>query len=121
MKKQNQLVLEKIIRLPKEYSANHNIFSIYDLLRNTGYFDVYHAIDSKKISRLLNDEYVQDWIGYSENKRVDSGWFFIQKDVQRYVVGYLDFGLREREINYSDGKIACGIFIKNEIEEIRNS
>ena len=112
-------ILSRLITLPSNFQSVGNM-SIYDLLKETGYFDIHEKISVESIRNTLakSPEYVEDWIIYSEDKRSAFGWYFKQQDNKRYVVGLLS-GDRKVGNEYGNRLEACAIFIKNEIESIR--
>jgi len=85
---------------------------------------MYNNINENTVKEALEQhpQYVDQWLGWSEDKRAGSGWYFIQDNNQKYVVGFLDpdKGTTEK-MEYSDKKSACASFIKQEIESIRKS
>ena len=118
------ILINKILNLPARFKNSKNNNSIYSLLQGTGYFEAYDSINENSIREVLvkQSEYVYQWLRWSEDKRSSSGWYFIQNGNQKYVVGYLDSdkGITEK-MDYSDIKIACAAYIKQEIESIRKS
>jgi hypothetical protein len=96
--------------------------SIYSLLKGTGYFELHHQVNEAIIldSLLANPECIQQWLAWSSDKRVDSGWYFKQRDDGKFEVGHQgqgDSGVAE----YTDIAKACAAFIKQEIEMIRKA
>ena len=112
--------LNGLINLPRKFNSVINK-SIYDLLKETGYFEIHDKISVESIHNRLaqSPEYVEDWILYSEDKRSSSVWHFKQEDSQRYVVGFLDGKGNNSHSKYHDRLEACAIFIKHEIDNIR--
>jgi hypothetical protein len=112
--------LDGLINLPREFNSVGNK-SIYDLLKETGYFEIHDKISVESIRNKLaqSPKCIEDWIRYSEDKRSRSGWYFKQEDKQRYVVGFLNGKGNNAHNEYSDRLEACAIFIKQEIDKIR--
>ena len=112
--------LNGLINLPRKFNSVINK-SIYDLLKETGYFEIHDKISVESIRNRLaqSPEYVEDWILYSKDKRNSSGWYFKQEDSQRYVVGFLNGKGNNSHKEYADRLEACAIFIKHEIDNIR--
>lgn len=112
--------LNGLINLPRKFNSVGNK-SIYDLLKETGYFEIHDKISVESIRNRLaqSPEYVKDWILYSEDKRSSSGWYFKQEDSQRYVVGFLNGKGNNSHNEYADRFEACANFIKHEIDNIR--
>jgi hypothetical protein len=114
------LIISKIIEIPSDFYKLKNI-SFYELLKNSGYFECPDKIDEQNIKHSLlnsNIEIFNKWKIWSENKRTNSGWHFIEKS-NKYLVGYLSNGEKTKELEYSDRVSAYAFFIKYEIEEVR--
>lgn len=109
-----------LITLPRKF---HNLgnMSIYDLLKETGYFEIHYQISVESIrdALALSPEYIEDWIVYSEDNRSD-GWYFKQQSDQRYVVGFIDGEGNYTHTEYNDRLEACAIYIKQEVNHIMN-
>ena|ERR1017187_2041103 len=92
------------------------------LMAESGYREHRSAIDVEKIREHVaaHPMLIGDWICYSENKRVSSGWYFSANSVSGpYVVGYFPTSDSSKtEKKYSDGIEACAIYIKHELESI---
>ncbi|MEM8938575.1 MAG: hypothetical protein AAGC64_04410 [Bacteroidota bacterium] len=117
-------IIDKILNLPEKLYSPDNDQSMYSLLQNAGYFESHSDIDENSIKEALEQQpqHVDQWLQCSEDKRVDSGWFFTQNNDRKYLVGFLDAnkGITEK-MEYSDRKSACAVFIKRELESIRIS
>lgn len=114
-------VIKKIIFLPIEFGKTDNNQSIYTLLQNTGYFDVYNKITENVIlQELINHlDCIEYWLAWSEDKRSANGWYFLKKDKNTYVVGNIgSSGQINKEFDFDDVAKACSVFIKKEIESI---
>jgi ribosomal protein L36 len=95
--------------------------SIFELLEETGYFQVHSKISEEVIEKQLKKypEYVNEWISYSEDKRGDSG-YYIKREGKIYIIGYLDKQGKIQILKKTNNRVnACAIFIKKEIEDIR--
>lgn len=112
--------IDGLINIPRRFNSVGNM-SIYNLLKETGYFEIHDQISVKNILNVLAQysECVEDWIVYSEDKRIGSGWYFKQEDNQKYVVGCLSEEGNITHKEYSNRLEACAIFIKHEIDDIR--
>lgn len=96
--------------------------SIYNLLKETGYFEMHDQVSDDSIQKMLNHhpDCIDEWIIYSQNKRTSSGWYFKQEGKDSYIVGY--FGGTDSEnvqLRFADRIAACAAFIKRESEDIR--
>ncbi len=100
-----------------EIFASRNDISVYQLLKDSGYFEKFSAISIKKIKKELKShpELIQFWLNYSEDKRTSGGWY-LKKDNNDFFVGNL---LKKSEKHFQNEVDACALFIKREIEEIR--
>jgi hypothetical protein len=116
-----QDIIKEIIFIPKDFYEKRNI-SIFSLLKNTGYFDLFDKINIDQILQVViqNPECIDYWLMWSENKRVDSGWYFAKNADDHYVVDFFPPKRNSKKV-YADMREACAVFIKLEIEDIRNS
>lgn len=115
-------IINRIIRLAKEFNESNDA-SIYFLLKQTGYIELHDQISIDLIRNALLDcpEYINYWIQFSEDKRSNVGWY-IRRDETSYEVGFFDS--KAPNIcpeKYTDPAEACAIFIKHEIESIRQA
>ncbi len=95
--------------------------SIYALLTETGYPDLKKQLTVRDIRQALLDhpECVSEWLQYSEDKRVGSGWYFQNKGDGTFSVGWIQQnGGMCSEKTFDDELDACALFIKHEIESI---
>jgi hypothetical protein len=115
-------VIKNIVFLPKRFYTERNV-SIYSLLEESGYFELYDQIRETDIVKELvkHLECIDQWMNLSENKRSSSGWYFKQTENSKYIVGYFSHPSQEnlKTIEYFDKFEACAAFIKREIEDIR--
>ena len=114
-------ILVDLIRLPRMFNAGD--VSMYELLRQTGYFELHDQISEAAIRQTLDwhPECVDDWISYSEDKRTSSGWFIKQENSAKYRVAYFSCeGDKGLQTSYVDRIEACAAFIKHELEDIRS-
>ena len=119
MKKHN--ILRDIVFLPKRFSEGNT--SMYSLLKESGYFELHNQISEVDILEVLNEnlECIDQWLNLSEDKRSSSGWYFKQNDNGKFVVGYYPSDGNFQLYEYNDELEACAVFIKQEIDDIRNS
>ena len=112
--------VREIIAIPNRLYKLENI-SVFELLQQTGYFEVFDEITIENIiDELLKcPELVQDWITWSENKRAASGWYLKVEGEKSCIVGKLSNPLLYNK--YDNLITASGNFIKMEIEDIRRS
>lgn len=112
--------LVRACNLAHDYRARN--MSPNALMAESGYREHRTAIDVEKIRTHVaaHPELIGQWIGYSGNKRVSSGWYLSADSVNGpYVVGYFPSSDPSKaEKKYSDGIEACAIYIKHELESI---
>lgn len=117
-------VIKKIILLPVDFNTIGNNKSIYSLLRDTDYYDIYNKVTENVIELELANQtqYIAPWLAWSENKRSSNGWYFSEKDSNKFVVGYIGANEKdEMNIEFDNPIKACAHYIKKEIESIRKS
>ena len=115
-------VINNIIYLLDKFYKLGNI-SIYSLLKESGYFELYNQISELEISVMLiqHSKCIDQWLSWSENKRNSSGWYFKQKEDGKYIVGYFPTKEDLKTTEYFEIIEACAAFIKREVEDIRKS
>ena len=114
----------QIATMPRRFHSLGNI-SIFRLLEETGYFELYDRISEHDIrtALLCCSECVQEWIQYSEDKRSSSGWYLTLNDEGLYETAYFDIKAVPNttdRVQYESAVDACAAFIKHEIESIRS-
>jgi hypothetical protein len=112
-------IIDRIIHMPVLLG---NKKSIYSYLKETGYFENYNGIDEGAIAKSLNayTNLIGEWLDWSSNKRTSEGWFFINRNNNKYTVGYFPNGHAEDKI-FSDKEAGCAYFIKCEVEQVRKN
>ena len=114
-------MVAQIVTLPRKFQALGNV-SMFSLLEATGYFKLRDQIseDDIRTALLCRPECVQEWIQYSEDKRISSGWYATKNDEGCYETGYIaDVSTPRNRVQYEGAVDACASFIKHEIDEIR--
>ncbi len=114
-------IIDRVINLPIDFLNSVNV-SAYDLLEATGYFANHMQINKDDIKTELykHPHAVNNWLLWSNNKRVDSGWYLDNKD-SLYVVGYYPDANSNKLESYADPNEACAAFIKYKVEDTRKS
>ena len=110
---------QRICQLPRDFLEVGNL-SIVDLLRRTGYYDNRELLTTQGIQVYLRSHpgLLDDWIGYSEDKRTSRGWYLernTDSKPPRYILGYLPRG---EETEFTSAEVACSEFIIREVGEI---
>ena len=114
-------IADAIVRLPRTLRAGLKM-SIYDLASRTGYFEQHERVGEVMIRKRLGlaPDLVDEWIAYSEDKRVGSGWYFRIVSHGEYEVGNYGGATGQHHSSvYPDRLDACAKFVKQEMEAIR--
>jgi hypothetical protein len=114
-------VIENILYMPSKFHSLGDI-SMLELFRESGYIQAHTFITTENIkSALVNhQECVRDWIISSGDKRVSSGWFILDQDNGKYIVGYFSRTERFELPEFDNVEDACAEYIKRELESFRN-
>ena len=85
--------------------------SFAQLLRDSG--GSKSSLSKQAIVQILEVEpsLIDDWLLWSMNKRVSSGWYFTKED-NDYLVGFYPVGER---FTFQDAAVACAEFILREV------
>ena len=77
-------------------------------------------IDEFLIKHVLskNPQYRDLWLSIAE-WNVDSGWFICREDSGIYLVGSLSMDDPVPVLEYADAESACAVYIKRELEYLR--
>jgi len=112
-------VATRIAMLPRSFNQS-GTKSMKTLLSETGYSEVKELLSVSEIKESLrtNPECVSEWLQYSEDKRVESGWYFRQTSGGCTVGKRARNGRHVSEQSFPDALDACAVFIKQEVESI---
>jgi hypothetical protein len=108
-----------VVDLPRALKRRADV-SPFSLLQHSGYCERRSEITTTLLREMISRDptVVNDWVGYSEEKRSSSG-HFLRKQAAGYDVGYLCEDRREVRLqSYVSGVDACAVFIKKEVEEM---
>ena len=110
-------VVAKICSLPVSFRADGR--SPLQLVAESGYLELAESVTVARVTQFLNENptLVDSWLSWSEDKKVSSGWYFIDTS-EGFVVGYHPNGQR---LVFSDKTHACAEFIVREVESIREA
>ncbi len=114
-------MVDKICQIPRQLKELQNI-SVYDLLKNSGYFESPESITIEFIEYYLSNSknLINDWFVYSSDKRCSTGWYFCENsEKSRYTVGFLNNGKAEQEKHFENLTKACASFIQKEINDMK--
>jgi hypothetical protein len=106
--------------LARDYQRRGNA-SPWQLLQESGYLEKRTAIDVATMRGyfLAHPEGVGEWLLYSDNKRVSSGWYFSEADsAAAYVVGYFPTDPKRPDRRFTEAAEACATFVKSELEQM---
>lgn len=107
-------IIEKICRLPLDFYGGSK--SMVDLVSQSGVADNPSALSSTEIVRYVQNhpEVVDQWLKWSANKRVDSGWYF-ERRRDHLLVGFNPNG---DTLRFEDQAAACAEYIVREVTAI---
>lgn len=113
---------KKVIYCAKNFYSPGDA-SMFSLLKESGYFELYELISETDIEKALSlyPECINEWLIWSENKRTGSGWYITQSENKNYLVGYYADADNIKTIEYTNAIEACSAFIMQEVEAIRTS
>lgn len=109
-------IVSEVVDITRKLTLRGNVL-ICKLIKDSEYFKKYIFISIEKIKKeqKYHPGLIQFWLNYSEDQRTSNGWY-LKKDKNVFIVGKLSKISEKQFLNDVD---ACALFIKNEIEEIR--
>jgi hypothetical protein len=115
-----QALAQEVARLAYTFLSREDV-SMRDLVAAVG---IGSQSDDVMRAELRNEfrrhpEYIQAWLQYSEDKRVDEGWYLSEKPGGIWVVGCQRASLGgsfERDSN--DASLACSEFVVGELSDM---
>ncbi len=115
-------IATEIVTIPRKFHTRG--LSIFDLLKETGYFGRHDEVSVSDIRNALarDPACVQEWMQYIDDLRCSSSWYFVLNDEGLYEVGFYDSNAdpaRSNQLAYDDAMDACAAFIKHQIESLR--
>jgi hypothetical protein len=115
-------IATEIVTIPRKFHTSD--MSIFDLLKETGYFELHNEVSVSDIRNALarDPACVQEWMQYIDDQRCSSSWYFALNDKNLYEVGFYDSNAdpaRSNQVAYDNAMDACAAFIKHQIESIR--
>jgi len=113
-------IARNVLEIPRRIREDENL-SLISALDATGYGLVYDQIGVSELMSALYEDitFIDDWIQYSEDKRVPQGWYFKRIDGAA-VVGFNAPHQRSAEtMSFVNAQEACATFVKLEVESIR--
>jgi hypothetical protein len=108
-------IIEKVCRLPIDFYSGGSK-SMVDLVSESGVSDHPSALASAEIVPYVRKhlEVVDQWLRWSANKRVDSGWYF-ERRRDHFLVGFEPNG---DTLRFEDQGAACAEYIVREVTAI---
>ncbi len=105
-------VVERLSRLPADFY--HGQKSMVQLIAESGINANPASLTVASILAYVTayPELVEQWLRWSENKRVSSGWYFVHRS-GGYVVGFHPEG---EVLNIAQPELACAEFVVREIK-----
>jgi hypothetical protein len=106
--------IEKVCRLPIDFYSGSK--SMVDLVSESGIAGHPSALTSTEVVRYVRNhpEVVDQWLKWSANKRVDSGWYF-ERRRDHLLVGFYPNG---DTLRFEDPAAACAEYIVREVTAI---
>ena len=110
----NDPIVERLCRLPTDFYSGSK--SMVQLVAESGINANPAALAVASISAYLTNhsELIEQWLQWSENKRVSSGWYFIRRS-GNYIVGFQPNG---EVLNIAEPELACAEFVVREVKAI---
>jgi len=112
-------IARRVYYIPSEFHRRGDV-SVVALVEESGYDNTNTSSLRQAIEQQLRARpaLIEDWLGYSADKRTSRGWYFQDDPVP--IVAYFESGVgRSREQRFTDRAQACAEFIMRELESIR--
>jgi hypothetical protein len=109
-----EIVIERLCNLPANFHGGDK--SPRQLVAESGLVGCEAVLSVDGVSRYLSGhpKLIEQWLRWSEDKRVSSGWYFMRK-ADKYVVGYFPKG---ETLLFAEALPACAEFIVREVQAI---
>lgn len=107
-------VVQKVCRLPLDFYAGSK--SMIDLVSDAGIKEHSTTITVASVGACLREHpsLVDQWLNWSANKRVTSGWYFLKQNGQ-LKVGFYPAG---EILIFEDPILACAEFVTREVKAL---
>jgi hypothetical protein len=108
-------VVSKICSMSRDYQHK----SMVQLLKESGYLGNESSVNKSQILDFIGSHpgLMDDWLLYSADKRVKSGWYLLH-DNQDWIVGYFNGHFKGNKQIFTSGYEATAVFIMNELGQI---
>ena len=111
----SELRVDAVVERPAQWPADlySGIKSMAQLIWELGVAGHPQALVARRMATYItaNPATVDQWLRWSENKRVAAGWYFSNRP-GRYSVGYSPNG---EVLNFTDPCLACAEFVIREV------
>lgn len=110
-----EIVIKRLCNIPANFHSGNK--SPVQLVAESGLAQCESALSVEAVSAYLSQHpaLVEQWLQWSEDKRVSSGWYFMRES-NKFVVGYYPKG---ETLNFAEALPACAEFIVREVQAIR--
>lgn len=107
-------VVERVCRLPGEFYGGTR--SMSQLLEESGVTSCMALLTVSNIKGYFTayPDLIEQWLLWSANKRVTSGWYF-KRDGNNFVVGFYPRG---EVLTLGDAAVACAEFVVREVKAL---
>ena len=110
-------MIRNLCYLPRVLRSRGDVTAV-DLVRESGFLASPEGLMREVIEAVLAAEpqLVDDWMRYSEDKRVSEGWYFKRgSENNNYLVGFYPGSLED---SYTNQFAACARYVEEEIKSI---
>jgi hypothetical protein len=110
-----EIVIERLCSIPANFYGGNK--SPVQLVAESGLSQCESAFSVEAVSTYLSHHpmLVEQWLRWSEDKRVSSGWYFMRES-NKFVVGYYPRG---ETLSFTEALPACAEFVIREVQAIR--
>ncbi len=108
--------------MPKDLYSCHDK-NMVQLLQESGYYDWGNSVTKDEIIQVLKEhpDFINDWLDYSSDQRILSGWYFVGFEGDGWEVGYFDMNKDDNftDVQYfSSGYEASAVFIQRYVDSL---
>jgi len=107
-------VIAKLCNIPRDFRGGSK--SAFQLFSESGVAALASLPSAAEVAAYLGShpELVQDWLDWSGDKRVLSGWYFLEEQGE-FVVGFHPDG---EVFRFERADVACAHFIVREVQDV---
>lgn len=109
-------IIQKACTMARDFYSKSNK-SITQLFTESGYLENPKIVTREALVGFLtkNPDLIESWQIYSEDKRTEPSWYFLNNDPE-WIVGYASVPSQEKRTVYKSKFEACAEFILHELE-----